>query len=272
MSRILTPPKVEWYDKLRAVAYYGETELEDWIYQHANSFFPHHYVIPFKKIVSSKRTRETGKPDLALIRHDFSSWVVVEVELSKHTLDHVLGQARVFLHGEYNLLEIAQYVRGQLLRLYSKHVALRRLMNLFDSASPSILVIADEYVEDWKKELGKLGVQFGIVEIYKNFRGHYIYRTFGEYPIVEAGSAQCRRHPQLANVLEVVGKFTFTQLNERGYIDVFYDEYLTQWDLFKESGRQYLRFIGISNPLTLSRSDTYGLYRDKSNKYYFKRS
>jgi hypothetical protein len=272
MARILNPADGRWYDELKAVAYYGETELERWIHQHAKSLFPHHYVIPFKKEVASKRTAETKRPDLALIRDDFSAWVVVEVELEGHKLDHVLDQTRVFLDGEYNLSEIAQYVRDQFWRFHHKRVTLGQLKSLFDSRPPSVLVIADEHAEDWQKELAKLGVEFCIFEIYKNVSGHHVYRIFGEYPTVYADEAQCRPHASLPNLIEVIGNFTFTQVAQGGLVDVFYDEYLTQWCLFNEQGKQYLRFVGISNPLPLSPSDAYGLFRDKSNKYYFKRS
>jgi hypothetical protein len=272
MARILNPGDGRWYDELKAVAYYGETELERWIHQHAKSVFPHHYVIPFKKDVTCKSTPETKRPDLALIRFDFSGWVIVEVELGGHTLDHVLEQTRVFLDGSYNLAEIAQYVRQQFLKFHRKRVSLRRLRDLFDSHPPSVLVIADEHREDWQKELGKLGVQFCIFEIYKDASGHHLYRVFGEYPTVYADEAQCRPHASLPNLIEVIGHFTFTQITEGGVVDVFYDEYLTQWCLINEQGKQYLQFLGISNPLPLAPRDAYGLFRDKSNRYYLKRS
>src|ERR1035438_4805539 len=162
MARILTPTDGRWYDELKAVAYYGETELETWIHQHAKSLFPYHYVIPFKKEVASKTTAKTKKPDLALIRNDFSAWVMVEVELEDHQLDHVLKQTRVFLDGDYNLPEIAQYVRDQFQKFHGKHVSLHRLKTLFNASPPAVLVIADEHADDWHKELRKLGVNYCI--------------------------------------------------------------------------------------------------------------
>ena len=270
MSRILNPSTSQWYDELKAVAYYSESELERWIHQHAKALFPHHYMIPFKKEVASKRTAEIKKPDFALIRRDFSAWVVVEVELEEHTLDHVLGQTRVFLEGDYNLSEITQYVRDQFKKFHTKDVPLSKLKNLFKSGSPTVLVIADEHAEEWKKELGKLGVEYCIFEIYKNVSGRYVYRIYGDYPTVIASKAHCRPHKSLPNLIEVIGDFTFTQISTEGSVGIFYDEMLTKWTHFKDQGKQYLRFVGKSNPL--SPNDTYGLIRDKSNKYYFKRS
>lgn len=271
MSRILNPSDGRWYDELKAVAYYGETQVERWICQHARSLFPHHHVIPFKKAVASKNAVDMKTPDLALIRKDFSDWVIVEVELEQHTLDHVLDQTRVFLDGEYNLPQIVQYVRGQIWKYYHKRVALRRLKDLFDSHRPSILVIADEHIESWQRELRKAGVQFCIIEIYKNVSGRHIYRTCGEYPVVYADDAQCRPHPSLPNLIEVIGNFSFTKVR-KGRIDISYDEHVTKWHLIEDKGKRYLQFVGKSNPLPLAPGDTYGLFRDKSNKYYFKRN
>lgn len=272
MSRILTPASGDWFDELKAVAYYGETELERWIHQHTKLLFPHHYVIPFKKEIASRSTGEISKPDFALIRRDFSGWTMVEVELKRHALDHVLRQTRVFLDGKYNLPEIAQYVRDKFWKLYKKRVTLRQLGDLFDSSSPSILVIADEHAEEWKKDLGKLGVKLGIFEIYKNVRGHHVYRIFGEYPKVYDKEAHCRPHKSISNMIEVIGNFAFLQVGKGGLVDVFYDEYLTQWCLIKERRKQYLRFVGISNPLPLSPRDTYRLFKDRFNNYYLERS
>jgi hypothetical protein len=271
MSRILTTNDGRWYDQLKAVAYYGETELEKWIQQHASSLFPHHYVIPFKKDINSPKMG-TKRPDLALIRKDLSGWVVVEVELEGHKLDHVLGQTKVFLDGDYNLPEIATYVRDQLSRHHNKQLTLNQLKVMLDSHAPSVLVIADEHAEDWQDELKKLGIQLCVFEIYKSTTGLHVYRVFGDYPTVFAEDAHCRPHASLPNLVEVIGNFTFTGVAPTGLVEVIFEECLTQWSLFEEKGRKYLRFLGKSNPVPLSPRETYRLYRDKSDKYYFKRN
>jgi hypothetical protein len=199
MARILTTTEGRWYDELKAVAYYGETEIEKWIQQHAESLFPHHYVFPFKKDVTSRKNAETKRPDLALIRKDFSAWVVVEVELKRHELNHLLNQTRVFLDGDYNLPEIAKYAQEQFSKFYNKAVPLGQLSKLFDSHPPSVLVIADEHAEDWQEELQRLGVEFCIFEIYKSVSGRHVYRVFGNYPTVYAEEAHCRPHQSLPN-------------------------------------------------------------------------
>jgi len=270
MARILIAAESRWYDELRAVAYYSESEMERWILQHAKSLFPHHFVIPFKKDVVSRTTATPKRPDLALIRHDFSAWSVVEVELEEHPLSHVLDQTRVFAAGSYNAPEVAEYARKQLKKFCDKTASLKRLSNLFSKHAPSVLVLVDRHATEWQEELSRAGVDFCIFEIYKNVVGQFVYRTYGQYPAVPAEEAHCRPHASISNLVEVIGNFTFKKLRKGGQVEVVYDQYLTRWDLFKEEGKQYLRLVGAANPL--SPNATYALFRDKSENYFFRRS
>jgi len=270
MSRILIAGDGRWYDELRAVAYYYESDVERWILQHASSVFPYHFVFPFKKDIFSRATGASKIPDLALIRRDFAGWAIVEVELRRHDLNHVLDQTRVFADGRYNAPEIAEYARQQLLRFCQKTTSLRRLTNLFSSEAPSILVMADVHATDWQEELNRNGVDFCVFEVYKSVAGRYVYRTFGQYPAVVAEEAHIRRDPSISNLFEVLGPFTFKKVAADGRVEVKFEEFLTRWILFQDAGRQYLRFVGTSNPL--SPNDAYGLFRDKSHRYFFRRS
>jgi hypothetical protein len=270
MSRILIAGQSNWYDELRSVAYFSETEIERWIQQHSQSLFPHHFVFPFKKDISSTTSAEKKRPDLALIRHDFTSWAVVEVELKRHPLKHVLDQTLVFTKGNYNAPEIAAYARTQLQEFCGKSVSLKRLTQLISNKVPSVLVIADEHADEWHEKLKAIGVSFCVFEIYKNVAGHFVFRTFGQYPNVPAEEVHCRALPSMPNLIEVIGNFSFTKIGRQKLVDIIYDEYLTHWSLLKEQGKQYLQFIGTSNPL--SPNTTYGLIRDKSHKYYFRRN
>lgn len=268
--RILTPTTSRWHDELKAVAYYGETDFEHWIHQHAKLLFPHHYVIPFKKEVTRKNSADTRKPDLALIRKDLSEWSVVEVELKGHGLDHILEQVRVFRDGDYNLPELMQYAKKQIKIFHGRDLTLKQLERLFGSHQPAVLVIADKHEEKWVKDLRKLDVQFCILEIYKSTSGDHVYRALGQYPVVSEQEAHCRPHPWLPNTLEVVGPFTFTGVKPKGTVNVTCDEHLTQWCLLTDKGKQYLQFMGTANPLP--GGNTYGLFRDKSDNYYFRRN
>jgi hypothetical protein len=267
MARILNVHDGRWYDELKAVAYYVEADLERWILQHAKSIFPHHFVIPFKKSVSHETTRK--KPDLALLRRDLSAWAIVEVEVEGHDISHVLDQTRVFAEGDYNAPEMAEYAHKQIKKINQKPVRLQRITNLFARERPSVLVIADVHTSDWQQRLNETGIDYCIFEIYKNASGHYVYRTFGQYPAVVAQEAQCRP-TSVPNLIEVIGNFEFKGVSKELQVEVTYDEHLTRWQLVKDGGKQYLRFLGPANPL--SPNTTYGLFRDKSNRNFFRKS
>ena len=270
MSRVLVPAQEKWYDELKAVAYYGETEFERSIRQHLVTLFPDHYVFPFKASVTSSTTAITKRPDLAMIRRDLAAWGIIEVELSEHNLKHVLDQTRVFLNGNYNAPEIAEYAKSKLAEHCGKNIALNRLTNLFAKELPKVLVISDSHSDEWKQALNKAGIGLCVLEIYKNTNGHHLYRTFGQYPPAITQEAHCRRHKSLVNHLEIIGAFMFHKTGKDNEVYVFFDDVLTRWVLVEDDGKRYLQFVGKFNPL--SASDTYGLFADKSNNYYFQRS
>lgn len=270
MARVLSPRQQRWYDELTAVSYYGEADLEREIRQHINSLFPHHHVFPFKKDVASAVDQIKKKPDLGMIRRDFSAWGIIEVELARHSIEHVLEQTRVYARGSYNAPEMAEYIRSQLHKHCGRSASVARLTKLISSELPAILVIADAYAEGWQEKLKRENVDICIFEIYKSTRGDHVYRTKGDYPAVPVQEAHCRRDPLLANVLEVVGGFEFKRLQKNNRVVVSIDECLTPWTLFTNNRKRYLRFLGKINPLVPNVE--YSLIGDKSHRYRFERS
>jgi len=270
MARILNSVDGRWYEELRTVAYYVESDLEKWILQHSRSIFPQHFVFPFKRSVLGETAATSRRPDLAIVRRDFSAWSIIEVEIEGHELRHVLEQTRVFAEGNYNVPEMADYAHKQLNRISGRAISLERITNLLADHVPSVLVIADMHTTDWQEKLNAAGVEFCVFEVYKNASGQYVYRTFGQFPAVRSEEAHCRTLRGLPNVIEVIGGFEFKKIRKDKRVEVDFDERLTRWVLFNDEGRQYLRFVGTVNPL--SPNAEYGLFRDKANRYYFRRS
>jgi hypothetical protein len=260
----------KWYDHLKAVSYYGESDFERSIRQHLSSVFADHYVFPFKKDVTSKTQPVTKKPDMAMIRRDFRAWGIIEVELGEHDLSHVLDQTTVFLNGNYNAPDIAAYIRVQLKGYCKKTASLRRLTNLLNAELPSVLVIADEDLVDWREPLKRAGVGLCVFEVYRSASGRYIYRTCGSYPVAIAQEAQCRRDKWMPNTIEVIGNFVFRgQRRPNNEIDILFDDMVTSWAVLIDNDRTYLRFLGQMNPL--SSNDSYTLLADKRRRYFFRR-
>jgi hypothetical protein len=270
MPRVLIPAEQRWYDELNAVAYYGEADLERSIRQHVNSVFEDFHVFPFKKEVVGRTTATKRTPDLAMVRRDFAAWGVIEIEIAEHDIRHVLDQTRVFAEGDYNAPEMAEYIRRQLKKHCRKRASVNRLTKLLSSQSPSVLVIADTHTKTWQEQLEQTGANLCIFEIYKSTRGKHIFRTCGNYPTVPIQEAHCRRHPSLANVLEVIGNFAFKNIRRTNQIYVSFEDIMTRWSLLTDKGKTYLQFLGRSNPL--SPNTTYSLIADKRNKYYFETS
>ena len=268
MARVLIPDDTIWYDELKAVGYYGETELEYFIRQHVTSVFPNFYVFPFKKDVTHSGTGIKKKPDLAMVRHDLKAWGIIEVELYGHKLKHVLAQTECFVEGDYNAPEIAEYMRKQIQNHCNKKVVLRNLEALVAAELPLVLVIADTVIDNWLKPLKKLGVGFCVFEVFKNTKGHYLYRTLGAYPVVPTREAHCRRHGSLPNAVEVIGNFEFKNLINKNQVEIIFDNTITRWVRMQDGGGQYLQFLGQSNPL--SPNTTYGLFADKTERYHFR--
>ncbi|MEY2480245.1 MAG: hypothetical protein QOI04_1172 [Verrucomicrobiota bacterium] len=265
MARVLVPTD-GWYDELRAVAYYGEAELERYIRQHVRAFFTDYYVFPFKKDVVSRSTSATKKPDLAMIRRDFAAWGVIEVEVGEHDISHVLDQTAVFLEGDYNAPEMAGYIKTQLWRHCRHRASIQRLTKLLSLEMPSVLVIADEMRDGWEQQLNDAGVELCIFEIYKSTRGRNIYRACGKYPAATTQEAHCRRHKSVSNLFELIGNFSFKGAAQNKQVYVWYGETLTRWSLVLDQGRTYLQSLGKNNPL--SPNQTYRIVADRRDRYY----
>lgn len=271
MARVLLPHEQVWYDELKAVGYYGESELERELQQHVSSLFPAFHVFPFKKGVAHSITGAVRIPDLGMVRRDLRSWGIIEVEFRRHTLTHVLDQIDCFANGEYNAPEIAEYIRQQLRQRCGTRVALSRLQALLSSEPPLLLVIVDADKEAWRVPLEGARADLCIFEIFKNPQGQHLYRTFGGYPSVPTRDAQCRNYPLMRNTLEIVGGFHFKKvrrLKRSRQVDIVFNDILTRWFWLEDNGQHYLRFSGTVYPL--SANATYVLFADRNERYYFK--
>jgi len=268
MSRVLIPAEGAWYHELKSIGYYGESDLEREIRQHLRSLFPDFWVFPFKKKVVSRDTADIYKPDLAMVRKDFSAWGVIEIELSDHDFDHVLKQTVCFVEGKYDAPDMAAYIQRQMKTHCGTSVGLPRLRKLLGDEIPTVLVIADAQVDTWKKQLKASGIDLCVFQIFKSQGGRHIYRTLGDYPAVAVQEAHCRRHQSLSNVIEVIGPFQFKKLRNKKHIDIVFDSHLTRWAVFTDNGQKYLRFMGKVNPLPPNA--TYVLFSDRAHKYYFR--
>jgi hypothetical protein len=271
VARILFPG-AKWYDLLSAVGYYGETVFEKTIRQHLGTLFPSHYVIPFKKDITSVRRTKAKRPDLLMIQKDLSRWTVVEVEMSNHNINHVLAQTKVFVDGNYNAPDLAQYAAQQLDVHCGVTIPESKVFAMMNASLPSVLVLADAKKERWRAALRRVGVDLCIMEIYKSLAGFYAYRIHGQYPIVKVAEAHCRHHPSLANTLEILGAFAFEPFTDPAdpEISAVFLEEQTRWGVVVVGKETLLRFRGQMNPL--APQDTYRIFIDQHKRYHLEKN
>lgn len=272
MSRVVIPAGKSFnsYHLLKLVSTYGEDVLENNIRQHVENIFPDFFVIPFKRDIESAALASIKKrPDLAIIDRKLKTWGIVEVEITEHSLSHVLEQVSVFVGGKYNHLETARYVKDKLWTHCGKKISLQRIEKLLKEEAPKVLVIADGIKEEWRDQLERAGAELCAFEIYKNTRGLHLFRTSGKYPILPTREAHVRRTPASANLFEVTSDFSFKKVT-RNKVIIIYEEIVTEWALITTNGKLYLQFYGGANPLI--GTDTYVVFADRKERYYFRRN
>jgi hypothetical protein len=268
MAKILVASEGSWYSELHSVAYYGETEFESHIRQHLQSIFPEYIAFPFKKDITDA-SGTTKRPDLAMVRKDYGDWCVIETELETHELQHVIDQTRVFRDGDYNSLEITEYIYSQALAINKKKLNKKRLHKLLQARAPSVLVLVDAYKADWEQELKNLGVQLCIFEVYKNTGGSHAFRIDGEYPTVQEVESHCRYTDALFNTLEVVQRAILRKrLNQE--IEISFNGRITRWIVLRDKNKTLLRYLGKTNPVPPGTG--YVLFKDAQNKFHIRKN
>ena len=73
MAKIILPlDESSWYDELKVVSSYYETELENTILSHVETVFPNYIAIAYKRDIYAPGVAQGRTPDLALINIDYS--------------------------------------------------------------------------------------------------------------------------------------------------------------------------------------------------------
>lgn len=267
MNRVLVPSSASWYHGLRAVSYYSEGDVERWILTHAKSLFSDYHVFPFKQSITTKTREGPKRPDLAMIRKDFSAWSIIEVELEDHTFEHISSQVSVFLNGDYNAHEVAKYAHAQMTAYCETTVDKADLVTLVDRCPPSVIVMIDGERGSLEKDLKDLGVGLCIFEIYKSTVPEFLFRTVGDYPQVAHKEVHCKREKNVANTLELLDS-SVMNLKDNTEVDIRCHDVLTRWAVIRSKHKTYLKFLGVTNPL--NPNSTLALCRDGGGNFFFK--
>jgi len=259
MARILS--NGIWYDEISSQTMY-ESQFEEIVRAQAALLFPEYITVPFKITVQSESG--TAKADLALIDKDYLGWWVVEVEMSRHSLNkHVLPQVKILAEALYDESVAEYFAEKQPLLMLPK------LKAMMKGIQPRILVVLDLPKLDWAHKLEKHNAILALFQIFRSVKNEMLYRINGQYPFnFEPGRSRCYFEKLIPNFL-IVDAPALLDIQNDEKMEIAYNNALTQWKRLDIKDKVYLiptRF----NPLDIQ--NTYLLLRDVAGKYYLQQA
>lgn len=288
----------EWFDELKLISSYSESELEHMILSHVETVFPNYYVFPFTKTLYPITGGSTGRnPDLVLIDKMYREWWLVEVETDSDDINRIKSQIEVFTNCNYNPIEIVKYI----LRKDINHQLIKSSLELLIINKPKVLVIIDDLYEKLKNALSNFEVQICIFQVFKNKLGLQAYRLKGDYPKLFENKSHCQFYKSIPNMLEVIEpdwllrdldnyyshnqidsglnkiQLLFLSVKQKLYtkkenlkpdeIEIDFLGTISKWRLIKDNNTIYLKAIGINKVPVIN---TYTLYSDSKFNLYLK--
>ncbi|MDP8208120.1 MAG: hypothetical protein P9L92_15755 [Candidatus Electryonea clarkiae] len=267
MSKLLVPVEDCWYHELSQIASYQESDFERTIKQQVEHVFPDYITISYKKTIYADG-KEPRIPDLAMINKNYDDWWIVEVELSNHTINHVISQVDVFANGNYNSELDAKYILERIEVEQKPPLEYDKLKDLIKNKMPQILVIVDEPKTDWINELSKYNTIMMEFQTYKNTNGHEAYRISGEHPEVFIDESHCRYAKGMNNLLEILNPTMLDSILDDD-IRVTYNGKTIICGMIDFDRSKFLRINGI-NPIIQNK--TYVLYKDTQGNFILKQN
>lgn len=235
-----------WYQEVSPRSFYDEEALERSIIQNLEIIFPQFKALPFKKSLFDPVRHKNNKPDLAMVKDDYTEWYIIEVELGKHQKDHVIDQMKTFYNCNYSD-EHADYI-------FSKRsdLNLTSIKQMVATKSPELMVIVNEPKEDWITELKTLRCKTCIFQIYHDYNGQPLYRLNGEHPYIYTKFCHCK-YQKIGSpyTVEVLDKHF---LDSYGIIDgtkvsIEFNGLNLQWTRQDDSSRIFLHCNHLRPPL-----------------------
>ncbi|MCB0749238.1 MAG: hypothetical protein KDC90_17380, partial [Ignavibacteriae bacterium] len=181
MSKILVPPKNNWFYELAVVASYSEKELEKTFLQITDAIFPGYFVSQFNFTFEGFDVDTGKKPDALMIRKDYSEWWIVEIETSEDRFAHVESQVKVFSKPIFEVNLLLDYTI-KTFKENKTNLDKAKTKELFENVAPKALVIVDYIKPSWANSL-KSFAQICELQLYMDSEGNSAYKLRGEYPI-----------------------------------------------------------------------------------------
>lgn len=266
MARVIDNKSI-WYQEVAPRSFYNEEDLERAIIHNLEIIFPQFKALPFKKSLFDSSRHKKNRPDLAMVKSDYTEWYIIEVELGKHSKDHVLDQIETFYNCSY-LDEHAEYLFNQ----RSHDLDLNLLKTMVASKVPEFMVIVNEPKNDWTADLRLLRCKTCIFQIYHDYNGQPLYRLNGEHPYIYTKFCHCK-YQKVGSpyTIEVLDKHFLDSYSifEGTAISIEYSGLSLQWLRQDASNRIFLHCNHVRPPLD-SLTDRYRLnFNDGLKTYSF---
>lgn len=268
MARILINDT--WYEQVEPSTF-SEAEFEDRISLHAPSVYPHFFVVPFKKKLTTTdplSSSEVGTggvvPDLAFIARDYKEWWVVEVEMSYHNFKgHIRPQIQKLQNANYGDDEATYLVNKE------PSLDLDRLKTLIATSPIQVLLIINQPRQDWIKELAKDDIVTSVFELFRSDGEHEIFRVNGEYPsLLTDKVSDCVFHSVVPRLLKISHPDELG-VPPRGIIRLLYNNCVTEWRRIDQDTEVYITAVN-RNPLKANWS--YEIHRQNDGQLVLKQS
>ena len=126
--------------------------------------FPDFWVIKFNQYILGEEGSRR-RPDLAMIHKNYKKWIVIEVELSTHSLhSHVYPQVHAFSTGLYEISHARQIAQD------NPFLDKEKLISMIVHRSPKILVLVDstDIAREWSVLKEELKVEMAYLETFRD--------------------------------------------------------------------------------------------------------
>ena len=231
-----------WYQEVASRDYYNENDLERTVMMHLEVIFPEFNVFPFKQSLSNNITGKKSSADLGMVKKDYSEWYVIEIELGKHTKEHVVEQIETFRNFTPSI-ENVTYIKEKRDGVFD----FNSLKYLILNKQPELMVIVNEQKDDWKSDFLRLGCKMCIFQIYNDFDGKKMFRINGDHPFIFTDFCNCRYEKMLPFTVNVL-KNDFLQgygINDGAIFPIEYNGVDFLWER-RDAGSEI--FLICKNP------------------------
>ena len=180
------------------VFYDNEGHFEDIAKKQLAEVFDEFIVLDFKPLVLGD-DGVRRRPDLALIHRRYLMWVVVEVELEHHSLDHhVFPQMQALASGAYELAH-ADYLAQK-----CSKIDLERAKDLVTYIPPQVMTLVNSrrvLEKGWEILESDLRVRLTFLETYRSEIGDSIFCLSGYIPQIKSERIAGAKTHRMINAL-----------------------------------------------------------------------